>query len=738
MKKNFKYAWLGAIALTGAMGFTACSSDNDVVAEKDVNPTYNPETKEVTTQFILNIASEAMPSTRQSAATVQKNYNFRGMKDAWLVGMVTGKDNSYLAPLTAANQSGLTIKQTYNLGELYGNGSIKNDPNDDDPNKTNENQSSHRVVELSLPTTTDAMLVYGRAIPASPADDMENGKVTYPTSAFTATTPNLENVKFSLVSRLGDNSTAYTNTLKVAQAILNRIMLSEVSGNPMSNKITRINITTGLSYTQQEDLPALTWRSYGAMTDAQITALGTTAPLQQNLAKAYKTIQDTYKSDAIHSGSAASICNVIKDVYAIANNVSNATATTDAELNGQRLADDIKLRIDKYFDNPTGMISLKDLGSASDSDNPMGSLLSKTTLTSSDFTGVTNDYLQAFPSVFGIPDGVAQLKFVEGLTLGADGKTIINGFIYKEFDDDQSLANLSAKLNPAKYMYPAELLYFDNSLLYVSDSEKAPSDYPDGYKTWDNYSWTGNSWAIGAVAATTRSVAVKNNINYGVSMLQTNVILDGTTFNDNHEASDGVIFTVDDVKKFKLKGVLIGDQYKEVGWNYLSTGDGDNKNFVIYDNKIADENILSSTSPKPNYTLVFDNYAGDTQSYVLVALEFKNESEKDIYGLGGMIPKNGTFYLAGKLDLGSKTIAAEKWPSTYAIPPYNTDGSSKEITRVFVQDFMTTATFKLGLNSLKKAYTTVPDLRSTQTSLGLSVDLNWREGLNFDDVVLGQ
>jgi hypothetical protein len=30
----------------------------------------------------------------------------------------------------------------------------------------------------------------------------------------------------------------------------------------------------------------------------------------------------------------------------------------------------------------------------------------------------------------------------------------------------------------------------------------------------------------------------------------------------------------------------------------------------------------------------------------------------------------------------------------------------------------------------------VPDLRSTQTSLGLSVDLNWREGLNFADVAL--
>ena len=739
MKKNYFYALLGAIALTGAVGLTSCSTENDVA---DVNPNYDPQTGKVTTQFVLNIASDEMPSTRQSDETVQKKNNFRGMKDAWLVGLKTGKESSFLAPLTATGQDGLTVKQAYNLGELYGNGSVKNDENDTEPNQTNANKSSHRVVELSLPTGTDAMLVYGRAIPAtSPADDEENGKVTYPATALGTDPLNLGTVKFSLVSRLGDKGTAYTNTLKVAQAILNRIMLSEKAANDMTNPITRTNSSTGLSYTQQANLPALTWRSFGSLDDAGLAALGTKAPLQQNLAKVYLTIQNTYKTGDIHSGSAANVCNVIKDVYAIANSVANATPTNDAELNGLLLAEEIVLRIKKYFNNPEGIIAFKDLGSSKNTDEPMGSLLDKTTLTSSDFTGVTNDYLQGFPKAFGVPDGVAQLAFIEGLTLGTDNKTITNGFVYKDFDNNASLVNLSEKLNPAKYMYPAELLYFDNSLLYVSDSEKAPGDYPEGYNTWDTYSWTGNSWKVGSVASTTRSVAVKNNINYGVSMLKTNVTLDGTTFTDNHDASENVTYTVEDVKKLKLKGVLIGGQYKEVGWNYLSTGNGDNTDFIIYDNKIADEAILSATSPKPNYTLVFDNYAGDTQSDVLVALEFKNETEKDIYGKGGMIPKNATFYLVGKLVINPTTGTAPtitSWPSTYAIPPYNTDGTSKKVSRVFVQDYMTEATFKIGANSLKNAYTTVPDLRSSQTSLGLSVDLNWREGIDFGEVVLGQ
>ena len=51
------------------------------------------------------------------------------------------------------------------MGTLFTN--ISNDADDDGDNKTNANKSSHRVIELSLPTGTDAMLVYGRAVPAT-------------------------------------------------------------------------------------------------------------------------------------------------------------------------------------------------------------------------------------------------------------------------------------------------------------------------------------------------------------------------------------------------------------------------------------------------------------------------------------------------------------------------------------------------------------------------------------------
>ena len=50
---------------------------------------------------------------------------------------------------------------------------------------------------------------------------------------------------------------------------------------------------------------------------------------------------------------------------------------------------------------------------------------------------------------------------------------------------------------------------------------------------------------------------------------------------------------------------------------------------------------------------------------------------------------------------------------------------------------MTIAHFVLNKNSLKNAYVTVPDLRSLQISLGMSVDLEWQTGLTFE-VPLGE
>ena len=54
-----------------------------------------------------------------------------------------------------------------------------------------------------------------------------------------------------------------------------------------------------------------------------------------------------------------------------------------------------------------------------------------------------------------------------------------------------------------------------------------------------------------------------------------------------------------------------------------------------------------------------------------------------------------------------------------------------------MQDFMTKANLILNEDALKHAYVTLPDLRSSQVSLGVSIDMEWESGLSFD-VALGE
>ena len=190
------------------------------------------------------------------------------------------------------------------------------------------------------------------------------------------------------------------------------------------------------------------------------------------------------------------------------------------------------------------------------------------------------------------------------------------------------------------------------------------------------------------------------------------------------------------MEQFQLVGVFVGNQNKQLGWNYLAkTTASDDWDYVIYDNQIPGTGTIPTPSGREIYTLVFDNYTptATQTSDVLVALEFKNNG-KDFYGIGNMVRAGGTFYLVGKLSLASATNSIT-WPTNYAIPPYTAAGASQEVDRVFIQDFMTTANFKIGATSLQKAFVTVPDLRSSQTSLGLSVDLQWQTGLNFEAVL---
>jgi hypothetical protein len=308
-----------------------------------------------------------------------------------------------------------------------------------------------------------------------------------------------------------------------------------------------------------------------------------------------------------------------------------------------------------------------------------------------------------------------------------------------------------------KYLFPAELMYYGNSPVRVTDDAHETAHYPNTVANWDaDATWgTGElagtaGWTKdGKVSSTTRSVAMQKDINYGTALLKSTVKYGAATLKDNNHAiqqarsgADEPDATIDiAADAFRLTGILVGGATQTVGWNYVNKGS--TFDHIVYDNDIPNTTIPGTvnTPSDPNYTLLWDNWnsalANDAQTPVYVALELVNNA-KDFWGNANRVRKGGTFYLIGKLDPDGKTFPTRN-ATNYNLPPYNDDatGTTKEAIRVFMQDFMTVANFTIGVTSLQKAYVTVPDLRSSEISLGLSVDINWETGLNFGDVVLG-
>lgn len=706
MKRYFNYALLGAIALLGATMFTGCSGSDDAVAEN--NPNYDATTGLVKSQFVLNIASNAKPTasnakpTRSGGTTVQAGgENFRGIDNTLLFAFKTsdkGFVDATLAGAAAANR--------YDLGTVAAAGSLNNDGN-----------NSHRILELAMPTGTDAMLFYGKAIKTSTADDNEVGKVTYSVSGSTAT-----GFHFDLNTRVGENATRYEHTAQVLAAILTKIV--NVSGTYTVVK------SDYPSWTGNDgDVLTSTWK------DLNPTAQGRAlSPLEEILYKAFTTLT-SYGANELRGGSSNAIHTTVKDLYSVTIKVANATPTSPYEELAKHLAQQINTQIKNYFTDGeteavTGYKGVDVIKGA------MG------TSWSTDWNDVVTTELSNFPiTTFNLPEGAAQLAYTAST----------NTFSHKH--PGASLLDKSNKTDPSAYMFPAELMYRCNSGVRTSNKEKSSSSgYPNGVANWDDNTMWDSDWTGTSVTSATRATAMTKNVNYGVAMLKTTVqIKEGVTaLEDNRKAlnrgEDNKSFAPSNIN-ITWTGVIIGGQPASVDWQFLPTTTDFDK--LVYDNRVTGEvagtavpNTAGSASAA-NYTILFDNYTTEaTQNKVRVALQFVNNGD-DFWGRDNLVRKGQTFYLVAELDPAKAGLTAPTWDTYYQVPPLDASGVSTKTTRVFIQDYMTTANFKLDADasahtsSLQNAYITIPDLRSSQLSFGLSVDLNWRTGLVFDEVLGG-
>lgn len=383
----------------------------------------------------------------------------------------------------------------------------------------------------------------------------------------------------------------------------------------------------------------------------------------------------------ITTGSSKNIEWAFKELYMNLDGLSTPAAQTTVP-DGYAMAIAIRTALDSYVD---------------------------ATVTSGVTTAVTlKAAYTGYPASVNLPDGAVRVSY--------DATD-------KEFKAVEAMSYSSMNVASLdSYVYPANLQYFVNSPVKVSDNVQSPN-YSD--KTWNNIL---DLYDGSAVTADTRSVAITNQVQYGVARLDAQV---------NGLLAEGAYYdyagnAVDVENGFQLTGILVGSQ-KSVGWNYVTKG---TEVYTIYDKMMngttaASMTVTRGNATTKNYTLVLQTGETEADKTVNVALEFVNNCPDFVGADGEIIPNGATFYLVGTLKTSE---ASNKDEAAVA--------AAKD--RVFTQDFKTIANFTIKQGTATSAETPtndeglgtatkgLPDLRSPVMELGLSVDLEWQPGLTFN------
>ena len=311
-------------------------------------------------------------------------------------------------------------------------------------------------------------------------------------------------------------------------------------------------------------------------------------------------------------------------------------------------------------------------------------------------------------------DGEGNVTLVAGLQDFPETKfNIPQGSVSVAYNTTSKLfgnnaAHVYGALDPANlnyYVYPASLWYTSNTRIKTHNTSLL--DKYTGAASWKDilaaYSNDNSS-----VNSKTRSIALKDTVQYAVARLDVKVkFKEGTTLIDNDSVAANNSVS-NPAGGYPLTAVLVGGQ-KNVGFDFTQAtyAGGIGNTYTIYD-KVMTNAITydASAYSDPNTTLVLETPA-NTDEYI--ALEFTNTSTKDFYGVNGIVPVGGKFYLVGQLSSALATETENK---------------------VFKQDYTTTV--RVAIKDLKSAYVTIPDLKAPELEIGLSVDLHWESGHTYD------
>lgn len=196
MKKMKNFALMGAIALTSAVGFTACSSSDDMTVN---NPDYNPETNSVKTQFTISLPS-GLNQTRQVSAVTQET-GFRGIEKIKLIPYTLASGDVLVGSTANASLTELAAISAFD----------------------NANSNSKVYADVEFNTGTSNFLFYGKAVDNTANTDIVSAsdKFNFGTLAVTGLTgtPTLSSVEFSPVAIYENGTTEEMTAINAGKAV---------------------------------------------------------------------------------------------------------------------------------------------------------------------------------------------------------------------------------------------------------------------------------------------------------------------------------------------------------------------------------------------------------------------------------------------------------------------------------------------------------------------------------------
>lgn len=301
------------------------------------------------------------------------------------------------------------------------------------------------------------------------------------------------------------------------------------------------------------------------------------------------------------------------------------------------------------------------------------------------------DFSTDYPGTF--PDGSAVLLW----------NSTTSKFAYKTFPD---------------YAYPAERYFYANSRIYTSENSRqndySNEQWSDVLNTYENKG-TDNKGDV--VASTTRSVAIKNPLSYGVAGMEIHIKANNGTIGD----SESHPITLGE-KTFPLKAVIVGSQVEQNCFFQPANPTVQNENeYLIYDKQIAEQGVYLRTAEDKGPCVYTLGLQTKDDVSLKVVLEFQNDSGEAFTSENGVIHPGTKFYmLASVVPPGEHGLK----PNTTTEEEYGDIGK-----RVMTRGHMTVVNLTIG--SLRTAYNALPDLSSDKLRLFDVVEAGvhkWRLG----------